>query len=1554
MSDKVYTRKQNQVPFQYGISVNGQTPLDDRLVLDYQDLYISATNPDTATLYKKAYQGMIVSVVSKRSDDRYSTVPFVLNDASPYTPGTVKNIDSTNLKVYWTSVGSGVSSGSIPVLNEDQVNTLKSTNDVPDNYINVDSKVELDSTQNIININPENSGNLISVMFSALRELQREVLMLKNSFNYGIESMQDGETSSSHIINSIDEEAVEPLWAIDPTYLSELSDASLKLTNGDCQLLPTTGWKTSTDLNNFVNVLSTSSYDMSTYTSVVEEAKEIIYLKISTQSSEWSVSINIENFESIELNKIIPEGYSNIMIVVNRKKNTDETYDNYIWVSATDINNDVLRQGYIKNGSLVNAEYVYKKGTGQKFNILTATYNKVIIYKSSIYVKYNGYTNDDIIPKNTDLDDLRYRAAHISIRSVQKYTNMNPENSKGYFKRFFDKELLFCEEDSKLYLKYNNKLISLAGNSSSGNSGMTQEEMITWLTGQNLIKENSDGTYDLNNVFDEVTFNHTDSGKSFTFKTDAYGNLRGQEVTSITKDTGVSDLNQMTNKAAVTNYEIVNQVTGYNVSSLDSTVSASITSTIALGDRVRFGSWYIPTSTQQVFNCTHDFVELANSGSVDYPLDNTVIGFIQFVSVNGKNTAKIDMFTLSGKIKAGGTYVIRMKKHLDSDSALAHIKVDNYDIELWKNKDLYDSKNTETMILFNKCALSKFRDNTDGSNNILSIQLANFTTSKVVTWLIDAVTLGSSHDYFKSSNVNSWTNASYAKNENQIVKDMYELDPAKQAYRSLVTCSDSTNARLDKPQPEYVPIAEDNISFVNSDEKISIERYTPKSSTDNKNVITDKTQPDTDKPNFVMCSFGINGLTTRCFNWVSIGIYNEYIWYRAKGETTWNGKLASYSSTDTVSSDIYSAVTSGFGTRKAISKELMTYVYGRIIDTFPATNYTYSAHKCIIDFSAVSMDSDGKKEIEYIVGRALKDGTPDPEHVSSVNQFTLHDTTWTPFVIQHSDEQGFTWIEYQVWNAAAHEIDKKITSYMAANAKTYPVVIETGDMTQNGTRVNEWLDFYNGGKVLLSKYEHMAIVGNNDLANSTDHNALGTGDDDGKSNFFYFNVFHCYEIPEKASDFTTTYTGWLHPLIIEKTTGVGVYIPSMYYFTLGNYGYLMVNSEITTIACDILYGRTGINIYDGYNSNNKTVDSSAWTLKKFCELCITNMSGKKIIAACHEMPFTVILQSQLTTPTDIYRGGENSSKLDIISSESNYVGENSVIYDTEGFWFGKMLNDHGIKLCIGGHKHTYAVTYPIIETPWTDLNKKGLDVTIKRNNLTHNYSQDIPACQYMKFYEGTTMYEYDTTNKVFAATSSTPDSTKTFTTYFMLQATGYKLTSNKELPSRFQFFSKIVPVTIVSADGKSTPDPSQQYPMYGLISPSGDNFNIDLYRIRNTQTETAIDPTNKFDDKSGTATATSYSTNTKITALSSIKYPTKSTSSELLLISLSGDFYNNYWYVGESYPSDCHANDIQRCWGANTSTTMNIYKYSQDATTNAFSYSVSTITVENKDHTLVV
>jgi len=113
MAVKYYNRQENAVPFQEGLSFKAGMPADDRLVLDYSDLYISEESPTDATLYNKAYTGMIVTVFES---DGKPTI-LVLKNADPYSAGSISTINSANLREHWFSPSSDSIEGDISDLN---------------------------------------------------------------------------------------------------------------------------------------------------------------------------------------------------------------------------------------------------------------------------------------------------------------------------------------------------------------------------------------------------------------------------------------------------------------------------------------------------------------------------------------------------------------------------------------------------------------------------------------------------------------------------------------------------------------------------------------------------------------------------------------------------------------------------------------------------------------------------------------------------------------------------------------------------------------------------------------------------------------------------------------------------------------------------------------------------------------------------------------------------------------------------------------------------------------------------------------------------------------------------------------------------------------------------------------------------------------------------------------------------------------------------------------------------------------------------------------------
>jgi len=201
-----------------------------------------------------------------------------------------------------------------------------------------------------------------------------------------------------------------------------------------------------------------------------------------------------------------------------------------------------------------------------------------------------------------------------------------------------------------------------------------------------------------------------------------------------------------------------------------------------------------------------------------------------------------------------------------------------------------------------------------------------------------------------------------------------------------------------------------------------------------------------------------------------------------------------------------------------------------------------------------------------------------------------------------------------------------------------------------------------------------------------DFTILGTGDDNGKSNSYYFHVFYCYEVETESG---------MIPIINNK------YVPSLYRINFKNYELLAVNSEITINTCKGWYnqvsGDTIINVYTGWSLSEEPQYFSNFTSIYTMIYNMTNdLEGKELIAICHEMPFTVITNENLQNDNNIIsRWRSQSGASSLVGSHLNQIGVSDNEKGTH--WFSRLLEFRKCKLCIGGHKHTYAVTYPLME-----------------------------------------------------------------------------------------------------------------------------------------------------------------------------------------------------------------------------------------------------------------
>ena len=1001
----------------------------------------------------------------------------------------------------------------------------------------------------------------------------------------------------------------------------------------------------------------------------------------------------------------------------------------------------------------------------------------------------------------------------------------------------------------------------------------------------------------------------------------------------------------------------LNSLNGKNGWAPNASSAGSVGDYGLLSDRLRISSFYAPLKTDVVHGCSHSFIELENTSDVDIPLEGVYLHFYKpLIDGDEGNSNKVYHLALDGVIKSGSTYLIRGAQHAEMDDESTFIKVDSYDKEwYYKKKDDKGNVVDYGLVSFEQDIVATTTDNDGGAiedtvnnkvhgaykfcltyglsdldkdaelivkngNDKLYVNIdgkivnSDYTGSKNEFKKSDFPSIIKSRRYIDGCGFSSfsgfaspgqydaeckkgdeivckgrWFCGGVTITENTMFRNMFALDPAKQAYNGW-NMKDGSRTRYNKATDlQVVSLKKEYIGFPNSTEIVPISRYTPKASYENRNVMTDKSQLDREKPNMVTCSFGIDVYKTRCFNWISCGAFDEYLWVRKKGETNWKS-FASYTKVSTKNTQKIGDIV-----RKEFDVNVNNSVYARITNRFPGNDVLFTSHKVIIEFSQYVTEP---TVYEYVVGRADKDGKPDINHTNEVYTFTLYPTSYEGRTYQITDQQGFHWIEYQVWAATAELLNKVIqedcNNLRIENAKpnynnVFPILINTGDMTQSGARINEWLDYYNGGKCLFNHIEQMNCVGNNDLCN-IDPTILGTGNDPGKSNAKFFHYFYCYEIPNDEKLIVKAHE--VNVKTSTSTTKISItedrYIPSVYYFETRGVMYVVANSEITKTACEKLFGLYGkevsnitqsINLYTGieirangdYNNKCQNEDRVFYpiyeTIYSWLNMNKEN-SNKKIVFVCHEIPFTVITQASLyngNTDTMVNTRNYPNGTSSLLGSHMNQLDatENRGTY-----WISRLLEHFGCKLCIGGHKHTYALSYPIKENyqwrskgengeysevvnsltqrkPMTETleNESGSNpsydvtwvVTANKDvdgnpyNISTGLSGDVSISSTKVPYIPKELYDIigankfkDSQNYYRCCTPVDTDNVKYdgFVNYSMCQATGYKLKSNKELPCAYQVFSKLIPMTSnVYEDGKftDTVNGNQLYPMYSVL-----------------------------------------------------------------------------------------------------------------------------------------
>ena len=745
---------------------------------------------------------------------------------------------------------------------------------------------------------------------------------------------------------------------------------------------------------------------------------------------------------------------------------------------------------------------------------------------------------------------------------------------------------------------------------------------------------------------------------------------------------------------------------------------------------------------------SHNFVELANLTFEDLDLEGLSLQYAE----DGKGWR---VLPLHGVIKQGSTFLIRGAQCSNPNSPTTKIHVDKFDMEWYVDGTNLIKFSTDSAKFYLMIGTAQYGSVNPYGNNQVNTDAIGY---------IDLVGISG------TKSADGFEKSAYSANgglkNSRLFKKYYAMDPVKQATKAIDKRSNANDwnyVDLTKEDGEVIP---------------SIEVFTPRASSENKNIYYNKTTLSTEKPSMITCSFGIqatdggNG-ATRCFNWLSGKMSDKFIWIKSKDSSDWGAAHESFREGDG---------------RTAWYHDF----YNQIVKEY--SNKTY----IIVNKFIMSGISAG--EYEYVAGAKKSDGTPDLAHCTDVRSFVVKSSADCESFrfVQTSDQQGFNWDEYRVWNAASKVIMKE-------SGSTLDFMINTGDMTQNGNRLGEWLDYFDAKCPEMNNIVEMATIGNNDLS-LNDLSKIARGEDYEKIWHENMNFFYTFEYDESN-------------LPVFEVNGTSYFIPSLYSFNYGKTHFICMNTEIKALS------ETSTDGYGFAESGNFYPQIKTW-----CEADVeANKEGKDwILAYCHEMPFTIL------TPEATHN---LSTKRKTTRTGGCNANEN--VPESLKYWFSEFCQTNNIPLVLGGHKHTQATSYPLIENisynenertvksmqPIIVVNAETLaefngatslvhaEGTIDGvNGKTYSYSGDYPNTWFendvlMDIHKneatlGTFMMESN------VSSITRPDGKVTKpVVYAMSQSTGYKHTSNKELPApNLPWLRYYFPCTV---EGGANPSQSQ-------------------------------------------------------------------------------------------------------------------------------------------------
>ena len=764
--------------------------------------------------------------------------------------------------------------------------------------------------------------------------------------------------------------------------------------------------------------------------------------------------------------------------------------------------------------------------------------------------------------------------------------------------------------------------------------------------------------------------------------------------------------------------------------------------------------------------CSHNFVELANASEYDINLNGIFLLYTDCTLYSSdSNGYKWQILPLSGIIKAGSTYLIRGAKCNQYGSEL--ISVPTYDQEWYVNDELIKfSQEKSSFYLCVGSPADNWVYNPVGELYAVSDLKSPWVKTSTNQGYIDSCGFGTGSvsegtSTFVLNTGDSWDDALFVR--------WFMFDPSKQAnkaYASRQTTALWTYINLSK-QEQYLG---NSVQYYYPDYIKA--KYQPKSSWEGKNFFSNKTQFNPFKPNCIRCTFGIQATyndtdsikASRCFNWVSVGYYNEFVEYRKIGTSEW--------------SRVYSITDNNSTNSAAITKFIDHY---KRLRWKTASGTWVTTHKVVLS----NVFQDGV--YEYRVGR---DG--DNTYYSNIKKFTVYkNSDVSSFTyVQDTDEQGFNWQEYQAWSKTAQTISKN---------ETFNFLINTGDITQSGNRENEWLDYYCGLDSWVGDKEQMFTIGNNDLCG---HNSTQLTDgEDVTSKYNHINVLRYFTFElDPNFDYIVTWKDNTYPIY------------SLYSFNFGKFHFVSINSETAAATSKVYTADWALPTNTGDATFAQAVNAKIeeWLLKDLQKFTGNDdpTDCKNVIVYMHEMPFTIVTWDFMSGSK-----GREGSHLNTLNANGLYR-------------FSRLFKKYGIRLVMGGHKHTYSISKPIYDAPSNYITASNLvDSSVDlMGDVTSSLSR-IPIIQV------TRQEDIDASNSSFARYELV--SKINAPTYVMSQSSGYKLISNKEQPSgdQYQIPWLLSYFKAKTSAASPTENMAQHFPMYIVYNVSDDKIKITAKQV---------------------------------------------------------------------------------------------------------------------------